>query len=334
MMKTGDDKMQQKAPRGRFAPTPSGQLHIGNALTALLAWLQIRRADGVFVLRMEDIDKPRSRPELAAQILDDLRWLGIDWDEGPDVGGPYGPYRQSERESLYRAALKRLGRDGFLYPCFCSRARLQAIASAPHGLSAEGPVYPGTCRHLTEAERAERSAVKTPSLRFAMPDRPISFNDLVMGPQTFPPHSGGDFVVERADGIIAYQLAVVVDDAAMQISHVLRGADLLDSTPRQLLLYEALGLPAPRFAHVPLLYGPDGQRLSKRHRGLALASLRASGMAPEKLVGCLAWLCGLRDQPDPARPVDLVPEFDLAKLRREPIRLSEEVMRRFLAVHV
>jgi len=305
--------------RGRFAPTPSGHLHIGNARTALLAWLQVRAAGGQFVLRMEDIDKPRSRPALAEEILTDLRWLGLDWDEGPDVGGPYGPYVQSAREDLYQAALARLEQEGWLYPCYCSRAQIQAIASAPHGLASEGPVYPGTCRNLTPEERAQRAAAgKPPSLRFALPDEPLSFVDGVAGPQEVPPGSGGDFVVKRADGIFAYQLAVVVDDAAMAITDVLRGADLLDSTPRQIWLYRALGLPVPRFAHVPLLYGPDGQRLSKRHGAVAVAAMRAAGTPPEEVVGYLAYLSGLLERPEPVRPAELVPGFSLDRVPREP----------------
>lgn len=313
--------------RGRFAPTPSGQLHIGNARTALLAWLQVRRAGGQFVLRMEDIDKPRSRPTLAQQILADLRWLGLDWDEGPDVGGPCGPYTQSEREERYRAALAQLEAGGWLYPCYCSRAEIMAIASAPHGLSEEGPVYPGTCRHLSPAEQAERAARKRPSLRFAMPqDQPVAFADGVAGRQWFAPNAGGDFVVRRADGIIGYQLAVVVDEAAMGITDVLRGWDLLDSTPRQLMLYQALGLPAPRFAHVPLLYGPDGQRLSKRHGAVAVSSMREAGTAPERVVGYLAHLSGLLERPEPVRPAELVASFDLGRVPKEPVTLTAAVL--------
>jgi glutamyl-tRNA synthetase len=305
--------------RGRFAPTPSGLMHLGNARTALLAWLQVRRAGGQFVLRMEDIDKSRARPDLAAQILTDLQWLGIDWDEGPDVGGPYGPYTQSERADLYREALGRLEAAGWLYPCYCSRSELMAIASAPHGLGAEGPAYPGTCRHLTAEHRTRRAARgKAPSLRFALPEEPVSFADGVAGPQTFPAGSGGDFVVVRADGIFGYQLAVVVDDAAMQITDVLRGWDLLDSTPRQILLFRALGLPVPRFAHVPLLFGPDGQRLSKRHGSATIVAMREAGMPPERVVGYLAHLSGLIDRPEPVRAADLVAGFDLGRVTREP----------------
>jgi glutamyl-tRNA synthetase len=313
--------------RGRFAPTPSGQLHVGNAWTALLSWWQMRSCGGEYVLRMEDIDKPRSKPEFARQILEDLRWLGIDWDEGPDVGGPYGPYKQSEREELYKEALKRLWRDGRLYPCYCSRAELMAVASAPHGLGSEGPVYAGTCRHLTDDERAKKSAVKEPSLRFALPEQGVSFADLVAGWQEFPAGSGGDFVVKRADGMFGYQLAVVVDDAAMAITDVLRGADLLDSTPRQLWLYAALDLTPPQFAHVPLLCGPDGRRLSKRDKSLNLAAIRAAGTTAETLVGCLAWLAGLLERPEPVKARDLIPEFDLDKVPRDPVVLSERLLR-------
>ncbi|MCL6444160.1 MAG: tRNA glutamyl-Q(34) synthetase GluQRS [Alicyclobacillus sp.] len=303
-------------PRGRFAPTPSGQLHLGNAATALLAWLQIRHLGGEFVLRIEDVDQPRCRPAWTTQLLQDLRWLGLDWDEGPDVGGPYGPYLQSERRHLYEGAIAKLMEAGRLYPCFCSRAALQAIASAPHGLASEGPVYPGTCRGLTPDDRDRLRNTKQPSLRFALPDKAVTIDDEVAGPQHFPPGAGGDFIVQRADGIVAYQLAVAVDDATMRISHVLRGADLLDSTPRQLLLLEALGLPAPRYAHVPLLCWPDGSRLSKRDKSLTLGVLRNGGVRPEQVVGLLAWLTGLTDQPIPLRPKDLIEGFDVRLIAR------------------
>ncbi|HEU4965789.1 MAG TPA: tRNA glutamyl-Q(34) synthetase GluQRS [Bacilli bacterium] len=312
--------------RGRFAPTPSGQMHIGNAWTALLAWWQIRQAGGEFVLRMEDVDKPRSRPEYAEQILTDLRWLGLDWDEGPDLGGKYAPYTQSEREGLYEAAMEQLLRDGWLYPCYCSRAELMAIASAPHGLSAEGPVYPGICRGLTSVERAEKAARKDPSYRFRVPDHPVAYEDLLAGRQAFEAGFGGDFVVKRADGIIGYQLAVVVDDAAMEITDVLRGYDLLDSTPRQLLLYEALGLEPPRFTHVPLLCGPGGERLSKRDKSLTLAAIRDAGTSAEQLVGLLAYLGGLLERPEPVRAGELIKTFDLQAIPKDPITLSEQLL--------
>jgi glutamyl-tRNA synthetase len=302
-------------------------MHIGNARTALLAWLQVRSAGGQFVLRMEDTDKPRSRPDLARQILADLRWMGLDWDEGPDVGGPHAPYTQSEREELYHEALRRLEAEGWLYPCYCSRAEIMAIASAPHGLAAEGPVYPGTCRRLTPEERTGKAARdKSPSLRFAMPDVPTAFVDGIAGPQSFPPGAGGDFVVHRADGMIGYQLAVVVDDAAMAMTDVLRGWDLLDSTPRQIHLYRALGLTPPRFAHAPLLIGTDGQRLSKRHGSVTVAGLKEAGASPERLVGHLAFLSGLLDRPEPVTAGELIPLFDLGKIPQEAVVVTPELL--------
>ncbi|EXX85770.1 glutamyl-Q tRNA(Asp) ligase [Paenibacillus darwinianus] len=314
--------------RGRYAPTPSGELHIGNARTALLAWLQVRSTGGTFIMRMEDIDKPRSKPELAREALSDLRWLGIDWDEGPDKGGSFGPYVQSERQPLYEAAIDRLTAKGLLYPCYCSRAELAAVASAPHGLSAEGPAYPGSCRHLNEGERQERAQRKTPALRFAVPDRPIVFHDRTAGPQSFQAGEGGDFVVRRADGIVSYQLAVVVDDAAMEISDVLRGCDLIDSTPRQLLIYEALDKRPPRFAHVPLLLGADGKRLAKRHGAHSIRAMRESGLRPELIVGALAAMSGLLDRIEPITPLELASDFSLTRISDQPTVVDEGWLQR------
>lgn len=313
--------------RGRFAPTPSGPLHIGNAFAALLAWLQMRSAGGALVLRMEDIDRQRSKSAWAGQIVDDLRWLGLDWEEGPDTGGPYGPYCQSDRLPLYAEALAALLRAGLLYPCHCSRSELLSVAEAPHGIASEGPAYPGTCRTLTEVERIRRRSLKTPSFRFALPGRDVPFTDLVLGPQLSPAGAGGDFVVRRADGLVAYQLAVVVDDAAMCITDVLRGADLLDSTPRQILLYEALGLAPPRFAHVPLLVGPDGRRLAKRAGDMSVASLRASGVPPERLIGWLAHAGGLIARSEPVRPAELASSFRIESIPRAPVVVDEPRLR-------
>ncbi|MEO3945704.1 tRNA glutamyl-Q(34) synthetase GluQRS [Gorillibacterium sp. CAU 1737] len=314
--------------RGRFAPTPSGSLHLGNARTALLAWLQMRAAGGEILLRIEDIDKPRSRAEWAEEIVCDLEWLGLAFDEGPEEGGAYGPYVQSERDELYQAALDRLEAGSWLYPCYCSRADLAGIASAPHGLGSEGPVYPGTCRGLTLEERRAKEAVKAPSLRFRVPDRERWIEDGLLGLEHFGPGAGGDFVVRRADGIIAYQLAVVVDDAAMKITDVLRGMDLLDSTPWQLGLFEALGETSPAYAHVPLLYGPDGSRLSKRHGAVGISSMRQGGTKPEEVVGCLAFWSGLMDRPEPVRASDLIEGFQMEKIPKEPVQLEEYLLRR------
>jgi glutamyl-tRNA synthetase len=280
--------------RGRYAPSPTGDLHLGNLRTALLAWLFARIAGGQFVLRIEDLDRPRVRPGSTERMLHDLRWLGLDWDEGPDIGGPYAPYIQSERQSIYNFYLQRLRDAGLVYPCYCSRAEIARIASAPHG--DEGPRYPGTCRHLTEAQcRQHEANNRRPSLRFRVnDDRIVSFTDMLAGPmQQHVQQAIGDFIICRSDGIFAYQFAVVVDDALMHINQVVRGADLLNSTARQILLYEAFGFPIPTFAHVPLVLDEQGKRLSKRHESTGLQPLRAAGLTPSQIVGQLAATCGL-----------------------------------------
>jgi len=312
--------------RGRFAPTPSGELHIGNAFAALASWLQIRQSGGTYVLRIEDIDKPRSRPAFAKLQQEDLRWLGIDWDEGPNVGGAFAPYEQSKRELLYEAALRQLQQSEHLYPCYCSRAELAMIASAPHGLSSEGAAYPGICRHLSTEERASKEIHKSPSLRFIMPDQPIVFDDQIRGVTSYKNEELGDFVIKRADGVFSYQLAVVVDDAAMAVTDVLRGADLLDSTPRQLALYKALSIQPPRFAHIPLLGDEDGHRLSKRDKSLTLAALREDGVKPERLVGLIGYIAGWLDELRPMAAQQLIPHFSLDSLplRQQIISISKQ----------
>ncbi|HLL79867.1 MAG TPA: tRNA glutamyl-Q(34) synthetase GluQRS [Ktedonobacteraceae bacterium] len=284
--------------RGRYAPSPTGDLHRGNLRTALLAWLLARVAGGRFVLRVEDLDRPRVRAEATERMLRDLRWLGLDWDEGPDVGGPYAPYIQSERQAIYDAYLQGLQEAGLVYPCYCSRADIARAASAPHGDEDEGPRYPGTCRSLTDSERRQREASaphRRPSLRFRVDDeRVVVFEDALLGRQEqHVQRAVGDFIVRRADGIYAYQFAVVVDDALMRITQVVRGADLLSSTARQILLYEALGFPVPSFAHVPLVMDTEGKRLSKRQQSEGLEPLRAAGITSQEVVGQLAASCGL-----------------------------------------
>ena len=252
--------------RGRFAPSPTGELHLGNARTALLAWLQVRAAGGTLVMRVEDLDQGRVRPGIMDAQLADLRWLGLDWDEGPGVGGPFAPYVQGERRDRYRAAIRELNRQHRLFACGCTRREIAEAASAPHGAGDEGPRYPGTCRPAKDlAGDPDHPDERPCALRFRVDREPVEFLDLLHGPQCFDPGAEtGDFVVRRKDGVAAYQLAVVVDDAAMGITHVLRGDDLLPSTARQILLYRALGLEPPRWLHVPLLLGADGGRLSKR----------------------------------------------------------------------
>ncbi len=315
--------------RGRFAPSPTGEIHLGNVWTALLAWLHARQAGGAFVMRVEDLDPDRSRASYIDGQLADLRWLGLDWDEGPDVGGRHAPYVQSQRTGLYRAALTLLQSQELVYPCYCTRAEIRGAASAPHGAQGIGD-YPGTCRELTTAERARREAQgRRPALRVRMSQSPalVRYDDLVHGSMAEDVgRAGGDFVVRRTDGVFAYQLAVVVDDAAMGITHVIRGADLLSSTARQIWLYYALGYTPPRFGHVPLLVGTDGHRLSKRHASLSIARLRAAGKRPEEIIGMLAHLVGLSPQGTPAMPNDLVGGLNLGHLPRTDIIVGEAVM--------
>ncbi len=316
-----------RGARGRFAPSPTGPLHLGNARTALLAWLAARAQASSFVLRVEDLDGPRVRPGLEASILGELSWLDLDWDEGPDVGGGSGPYRQSERGECYRAALSELRQRGLLYPCFCSRAEIARASQAPHGPSDEGPRYPGTCRQLGSAEAAERGLRRPPAWRLRVEPGPVGFDDGVHGSRSFDVAAEvGDFVVARADGVPSYQLAVVVDDAAMGIEEVVRGDDLLPSTARQLLLYRALGLAPPRFAHVPLVTGEDGARLAKRHGALSLGELRERGADPRAVVGLLAALSGLAPAGERAAPHDLVPGFALSRLADAPAVLRGPVV--------
>ena len=267
--------------RGRIAPSPTGYLHLGHARTFWTAQERARTAGGVLVLRNEDLDRARCKAEFVSAMLEDLRWFGFEWQEGPDVGGPFAPYNQSERHDLYRAALQKLELGGFIYPCVCSRKDLQTAARAPHAEDDNEPIYPGTCRALRKSELANRKFC----WRFRVPDGEIiSFRDANLGPQQFTAGKDfGDFVVWRTDDIPAYQLACVVDDEAMQITEVVRGADLLVSTARQLLLYRALNLPIPGFHHCPLMTDESGVRLAKRHDALSLRRLRENGETPATL---------------------------------------------------
>jgi len=267
--------------RGRIAPSPTGYLHVGHAKTFWAAQERAQANGGVLVLRNEDLDRARCKPEFVEAMILDLRWFGFNWQEGPDVGGPFAPYNQSERHSFYRETLAKLERGGFIYPCVCSRKDLQAAARAPHAEDDEEPIYPGTCRNL----KPEQIANPKFCWRFRVPDgETVSFTDRNFGPQRFVARKDfGDFVVWRADDVPAYQLACVADDAAMQITEAVRGADLLVSTARQLLLYRALGWTPPSFYHCPLVTDAVGVRLAKRHDTLSLRQLRANGETPDRI---------------------------------------------------
>jgi glutamyl-tRNA synthetase len=319
--------------RGRYAPSPTGALHLGNARTALLAWLHARAGGGAFVMRVEDLDFGRVRAGIMETQLEELRWLGLDWDEGPDAGGPHAPYLQSRRQDLYEHALRKLAEGGLLFACTCSRKDLAQAASAPHA-GEEGPRYPGTCRARRidpSVPSLTRDGVSQHALRFRVEPGEVCFDDLLMGRACYrPAEETGDFVVRRKDGVAAYQLAVVVDDAAMEITHVVRGADLLSSTARQLLLYRALGLAPPDFLHVPLMLGDDGERLAKRHGAVSLGELRAGGAAPEAVVGWLASTCGLAEEREAVSAPELVARFDVARLPTEPTVVTAGVLDRLL----
>jgi glutamyl-tRNA synthetase len=307
--------------RGRYAPSPTGALHLGNARTALLAWLHARAGGGAFVMRVEDLDAGRVRPGILERQLADLRWLGLDWDEGPDVGGPHAPYVQSARGALYDAALRRLAERGLLFACTCSRRDIARAASAPHA-GDEGPRYGGACRGRIlppDLPAYLGHGVGRFALRLRVEPGTVAFHDGATGAQAFDPAAeGGDFVVRRRDGAAAYQLAVVVDDAAMRITHVVRGADLLSSTARQLLLYRALELAPPAFLHVPLVMGPDGERLAKRHGAASLAELRERGVSPESVVGWLAASAGLAADGEETTPAALLRRWDAVVLSHMP----------------
>ena len=306
--------------RGRLAPSPTGALHLGNAKTFLLAWLSVRARGGTVVLRIEDLDGPRVKEGAAERAIEDLRWLGLDWDEGPDCGGECGPYVQTERRIWYDAALERLRAAGLVYPCVCTRSDIERAASAPHP-GEEGPRYPGSCRDRFANEAAARTATgRDPALRFRVEPGEVAFDDLFHGRLAIDVAGQvGDFVVRKGSGTAAYQLAVVVDDAAMGITEVVRGDDLLASTPRQLLLFRALGLPPPSFRHIPLVVGPDGLRLAKRHGDTRVATFRELGVRPEKLVGLLAGWSGLVPPGTECLPSDLVASFDWQLVSRERI---------------
>ena len=309
---------------GRFAPSPSGRMHLGNVLCALLAWLSVRSRDGKYILRIEDLDPDRCPRHYADLIEDDLRWLGLDWDEGGSQGGPDGSYYQSERTAIYQHYFEILQEKGLIYPCFCSRAALHA-ASAPH-LSDGRVIYAGTCRDMTADEIAAAMQKRKPAARLRVPDRTVAFVDGVQGLYAEHLHTEcGDYIIRRSDGVFGYQLAVVVDDALEGVNEVVRGCDLISSAPRQIWLHETFGFTPPAFYHMPLLNAPDGRRLSKRDADLDLGVLRER-FTPEALVGALACAAGLIDRPEPVAARELIPGFSWARVPKTDLFLPEALL--------
>ncbi len=305
---------------GRFAPTPSGKMHLGNVLCCLLAWLSARSASGKVILRVEDLDTERSSWDFQRQIEEDLLWLGLYWDEG-GVDADAHRYCQSRRTDIYLQYYDKLREMGLVYPCFCSRAELHA-ASAPHRSDGRF-LYTGTCRNLTPAQIAEKRKTRAPSSRIRVPDKEIAFTDLHYGPYTENlSEECGDFVVRRADGVFAYQLAVAIDDALMRVTEVVRGNDLLSSSARQIWLHELFDFPPPRYGHIPLLTDYDGRRLSKRDRDLDLSRLRERYRA-EEIIGMLGTAAGLLPEYRPVTVEELIPLFDWKKIPFADIRLPE-----------
>lgn len=298
---------------GRIAPSPSGLMHLGNAFSALLAWAFARSENGKFVVRLENLDERCQNSMYVQGLLEDLHWLGIDWDGEPIV--------QTERVPAYEKALARIAQHADLYPCFCSRADLHA-ASAPHA-SDGTPLYAGTCYEMDAGQRAEQAARQRHALRLHVPDETISFVDAIQGPYAQDLASEcGDFVLRRSDGVFAYQLVCVVDDIASGITQIVRGRDLLSSTPRQMLLYELLDAPVPEFAHHPLLLASDGRRLSKRDGDSTIASMRERGIAPEAIVGYLAHLAGQVEVGESMCAVELLDVFDASRIPREDMTVD------------
>jgi glutamyl-tRNA synthetase len=302
---------------GRLAPSPTGGLHLGHARTFLLAWLAARHRGGRIILRIEDLDTSRVRAEARHMALLDLRWLGLDWDEGPDMGGPSAPYVQSERLWLYAKVLDRLKALESVYPCTCTRSEIERAASAPHAED-EGPSYPGTCAHRCAAD-ADLLRDRPFAWRFRVSSGLIAWDDIFLGRmEVDPSRMGGDFVVARHTVGPSYQLAVVADDAAMEVNQVVRGADLVPSTPRQILLYRRLGWPEPSFGHVPLAIGPDGRRLAKRDGSLKLATLREAGIDPRKVVESLVRPSGWSGDSGHWHLREAIGHFEPDRLPREP----------------
>lgn len=305
--------------RVRFAPSPTGYLHVGGARTALFNWLFAHHTGGTFILRIEDTDRARSADKYEKAIIEDLRYLGLDWDEGLDIGGRYGPYRQSQRLNLYKEYAYRLLKEGQAYYCYCTEEELEARRKEALR-KGQTPRYDGRCRNLTkeEIERYEREG-RRPTIRFKVPEEKVVVSDLVRGEVTFEADALGDFIILRSDGVAAFNFANIIDDMSMEITHVIRGEDHLSNTPRQILLYQALGAELPKFAHVSMILGPDRARLSKRHGATSIAEYRRKGYLPEALVNYLALLGWYPpDGKEIKSKKELTKEFSLGNISKSP----------------
>jgi nondiscriminating glutamyl-tRNA synthetase len=304
-----------KKVRTRFAPSPTGHLHIGNARTAIMNWIFARHQGGTFVLRIEDTDRERSTAQSEASILNDLRWLGLSWDEGPDNGGPRGPYRQSERPGIYRDHLRRLEIDGRVYPCYCTTDELEERRKAALDRG-ESLRYDGHCRDLSDVQRRRyETDGRKPAYRFRVDPGETAFEDLIKGGISFPNDTIGDFIIARHDGMPMYNFACVIDDHLMDITHVIRGNDHVSNTPRQVLIYKAFGWDGPFFAHIPMILGKDRERLSKRHGATSVDQYREAGYLPEALVNFLSLLSWSSESGDEILSRDrLVREFDFTRV--------------------
>ena len=319
--------------RGRFAPSPTGYIHLGNAWSFLVCWLAARKENGSVILRIEDIDPDRSKAEFVDGVINDLHWLGLDWDEGTDIGGPCAPYTQSESTDLYEAAIQALVADKLVYPCYCTRKELRSLASAPH-MSDYGSAYPEICLNLTETERNLREAEgRRFSMRLHSELPQISFHDKLHGDLTMSwKECGGDFPLKRSDGVYAYQLAVVLDDIRQGITQIVRGEDILHCTPRQVYLYGLLGCPVPEYIHLPLVNDHEGERLAKRHGHFELRKMREQGISAEAINGYLAYHGGLIDELKPTTARNLITAFDVKKITVSELTLEEDVIDRLKAL--
>jgi len=314
--------------RVRFAPSPTGELHVGNARTALFNWLFARHGGGTFVLRIEDTDESRSQLSFQTSLLEDLKWLGLDWDEGPDKGGPYGPYRQSERLRIYEDHLKILLEKNLVYPCYCTEAELEEERQSLI-LSRKMPRYLGKCRNLTPEERRRKEAEgRKPSFRFRIHPQTVEFRDLIRGPIKFDAGGIGDFIIVRSNSMPAYNFAVVIDDHFMNITHVIRGEDHLSNTASQILLYRAFGFPLPEFAHHSLILGKDRAKLSKRHGSVAVGEFRKRGILPEALVNYLGLLgSSFAEGKEILSLEEMIAAFDLERASKSGAVFDEEKLR-------